>query len=805
MSTTTMMLPVTPEPSPPTPAQLKFVPCLHLTGSSSNSSSNGNTNTNTTPIWWPAVVYDNPGHAMQERHADISGSIKAHLAIQLMTHNNQGAVANLLGFPPDDDEITDTIASNWILQVPDQRSIYLFLPTAVFSTTEQHLQTQKLKSAWKAALLQMQRILLGKPNCLVPRGTNLYPTVQEQKRSKQAPYCPKRPLTSTTTLVTKRHDQGRIWGREAPSSATEPLKRSATVVAPTANKRKKIVPSRVSLASRRSSSSPAAAASVASSVNRRSAQSRTNFYVWSILWPYLQDEGWTIKKASNPLLNWYYIPKGVHCSSSQLGVDYFASTEDVLAWAKSVDYRTRVGVATTDYESSSEEEDVSGTDEESSQFSSASSVDTDVSGLTQKAPTFAHIWSQLEAQGWSFVPAKDYFENDVNTWYWVRPGVNLLSDDAHINVDYFAKPTHAMAWLMEQEHPILLQNNCSDSIAPAQPTPERRTQPQDPGKPLCSASSASSDESDGMTRFQWNTLWRRLKEFGWTSCNAGKYNKLHSHYYIRPGKTVSTGTLGVDYFLSDKDVIQYEMEQEGVAVPTTSTTIETKRKRRVTLSPPVKKIAAKKAKKSRKKQPVVVKTAAPKKILPKTEWYQLQQIPSFTSHENIWKTLRVKLDFRHAGGAYCLPKAHQGKHPPFPLDHDMRKFLCQYGIPNIDHALTDEERTDLLRWTTFANVPVKTSTSMLKLANVPVLNPDEAMALLVKLNFSALDDGKYHHKPTEQTFASMTAMRTFVRGMPALVVSNKRNTTVPLDDDQVLSLRLWAALSPEPLPVFGSM
>ena len=134
----------------------------------------------------------------------------------------------------------------------------------------------------------------------------------------------------------------------------------------------------------------------------------------------------------------------------------------------------------------------------------------------------------------------------------------------------------------------------------------------------------------------------------------------------------------------------------------------------------------------------------------------------------------------------------------------MRKFLCQNGIPNYDtNELTQDEHTDLLRWTAFANVPVKDSTSIKKLEYVHVLT--EPMNLLAQIGFEDSGTGSYYHKATNQTYDSLEQLRSVLRGMSDLMgAGDRRKTKMPLSEDQVLQLRLWAALSKEPLPVFCS-
>lgn len=65
-----------------------------------------------------------------------------------------------------------------------------------------------------------------------------------------------------------------------------------------------------------------------------------NFYCYHILWAHLEKEGWLNKKATNdPLVNYYFIRKGKDIETGILGQDVFTSFEDVVSWAKEINYR----------------------------------------------------------------------------------------------------------------------------------------------------------------------------------------------------------------------------------------------------------------------------------------------------------------------------------------------------------------------------------------------------------------------------------------------------------------------------------
>ncbi len=63
--------------------------------------------------------------------------------------------------------------------------------------------------------------------------------------------------------------------------------------------------------------------------------------------------------------------------------------------------------------------------------------------------------------------------------------------------------------------------------------------------------------------YRWKTLWPALQKDGWRVVKAGKYNRLHDWYYIRPDCDPGDGSseLHIDYFLSEEDVCRFAKER----------------------------------------------------------------------------------------------------------------------------------------------------------------------------------------------------------------------------------------------------
>jgi hypothetical protein len=71
--------------------------------------------------------------------------------------------------------------------------------------------------------------------------------------------------------------------------------------------------------------------------------------------------------------------------------------------------------------------------------------------------------------------------------------------------------------------------------------------------------------------FEKRAVWQALQREGWKAISAGRYNKLHDWYYVRPGCDPGDGTskLGVDYFLSEDAAIEFA--GRSAVIPSAST------------------------------------------------------------------------------------------------------------------------------------------------------------------------------------------------------------------------------------------
>ena len=874
---------ITPE-RPAPPPKLALVPY--------NCAGNQTTTTATSHWWWPAIVYSSYGQAMDERHETLSLATsnrflrkmyETHCARLLAgldhpdeTSNKTMHVAQLLGYDDLWVEFDATQQKNMLAHVLEALAQREKLPSEIQNAYDLAFEQLKLLLSFDPRTADGSTTIDDIVSGGICHNLNATTTTQPRKLSTTTPVNTngtnqQREPPSSALIVssTKRsapvNDPSRIWGREKQArsmkttgngTATISTSETTTNHGPVAKRSKTVQPCSHNTNSTRATKIRTTTATTTkttlkkSSVmihrpapakrrqlprltaSQRAQRSRDNFYVFHVLWPRLKEDGWTLVKAGNPLYDWYYIRPGNNAKDAvkngTMGVDFFTSTEQVIEWAKSIDYRSSVGVMTSDDSSccalsheegtmaSSSSSHVSGTDadeshageeeetlhtntteeDDSRRMEDDESACDDSSGYSipqrrtnATTKSFAQTWKQLRENGWTMVEARKYNPNDDATWYYVRPNVeNILR--ARRGRDYFATPAELMDWVATNDEEEDESGEAPmDRMIMTPPFP--RTVPRDPAKPQLPEETGSEDErGDELAKFEWNNLWRRIQPFGWRYVRAGRYNPLHDTYYVRPGRTVEQGILGEDYFLTAHDVIAFEMRREGIAqqaaaVDKNANAVSRAQKmRRITLSPA---------------KPIQKRTREAPTLRP-TEWWQKEPIPSFS---DVWRLLNLKLGFRYSNGYYSLPKGVQ--HPNgtnWSLDADMRTFLCQYGIPNLDsNVLTPEEITTLVRWTAFAHVPVKNTNSLRLLQNLQVLT--KPMTILTPLGVVGSTKHGYSIPSSPIPNMSLEQLRVHIRGLRELVMGRRNARQLPLNDGQLLELRLWAALSPEPLPTFG--
>eukprot|EP00804_Cyclotella_cryptica_P030212 CCRYP_017970-RA/>CCRYP_017970-RA protein AED:0.13 eAED:0.66 QI:0/0/0/1/0/0/2/0/1063 len=289
------------------------------------------------------------------------------------------------------------------------------------------------------------------------------------------------------------------------------------------------------------------------------------------LWSQLKEEGWTVMKAGkyNRLHDWYWVRPGCDPGdvTAMLGEHYFQSAEDVMKFvkaAKETKHKEAQPQASRETSSNNKEEKPS----EPSSFMS----------------DWSELWPQLKQEGWTVIKAGKY--NCLHDWYWVRPGCDPGRPSSILGQDYFLSKEDVMDVVKqsngvigisgahferedeqslqsldrpEKEETVfkpqaLVRSQYSNPLTPV----DCKTKPQDPSIPLPFSpdSSASADCKD---TYNWTNLWPTLQKAGWKVIRAGKFNKLHDWYYVRPNRDPADENckLGSHYFTTPDEVVQF--------------------------------------------------------------------------------------------------------------------------------------------------------------------------------------------------------------------------------------------------------
>ena len=206
----------------------------------------------------------------------------------------------------------------------------------------------------------------------------------------------------------------------------------------------------------------------------------------------------------------------------------------------------------------------------------------------------------------------------------------------------------------------------------------------------------------------------------------------------------------------------------------------------------------------------------------KRPFYLKEPMPSFKNQ--IWPTLQ-HFGFKWGGSGYAHSSIAFGK--GFDNASSLRKYLCSNGIPDYDNkkkAVDKDDRTLLNWWLCFTHVPVSEINSMSELATVKLLPDAKYISWLVeKLGFASMDN-KYFPPGADSLegcrikrirgthfYQGVEEIRAFIRSHESFNIGNVDSVDRPtrkvrkapvLATDEVMSLRLWAALSDAPIPTF---
>lgn len=294
--------------------------------------------------------------------------------------------------------------------------------------------------------------------------------------------------------------------------------------------------------------------------------------------------------------------------------------------------------------------------------------------------------------------------------------------------------------------------------------------------------------------YSWPNIWGHLRQQGWRHKQAR--NPLHDWYYLKPGVDIKTGEAGVDYFVSKHDLITYTKKIDlrnqvlGDEEESVQGSIESGR---VTLSSEEDVCEVRDDESGNRGHESSTRPVDP-------TWFQ--RGPDFGF-------ICKRLGIGWKGYKYILPGVSEKPrdHEKFDHEDEVRKFLCSKGIPMFEATckkLTEEEKNSIVRWVQFANVPTKNG-ALEKLRRLELISSNEAIDLVTKkLPFLAKDDGTIVDELSGVTWSSEEEFRAHLRGLPDWTRSKakRRTSDQVFSDRENLSLRLWAATSDQPLPIY---
>lgn len=158
------------------------------------------------------------------------------------------------------------------------------------------------------------------------------------------------------------------------------------------------------------------------------------------------------------------------------------------------------------------------------------------------------------------------------------------------------------------------------------------------------------------------------------------------------------------------------------------------------------------------------------------------------------------------------------------IDHedDVRRQLSEKGLPYDleDDPDDDDDPMKVQRWVAFAHVPLKNSDCLKILNEVPLPSDYQALVWLGELGFNVDGETGQIYRGDYEQYNSVREIRCFVRSADnARLLSTAegdmfsprkrarratRKQDMPLLENELLALRLWAAVSPTPQKVFGT-
>jgi hypothetical protein len=435
--------------------------------------------------------------------------------------------------------------------------------------------------------------------------------------------------------------------------------------------------------------------------------------------------------------------------------------------------------------------------------------------------TFKGVWEELKTKGWTHIKAR----NKLHNWYYLKPHVQYdktKNINGEIGVDYFLSEEQLLKYLEENREILSPANSTSSSMSvesslredasPANSTSSSmsvesslREDASPANSPLSEQSSEQEAESEDDMDFtpekqekeyNFKYVWGYLKAKGWKHINAT--NPLHNWYYLKPNvdhsKSEISGEEGVDYFITESDLLQYIKENDHILSPSSEASVE-------------RNSSEHQNRQSLIKDDATVPETPDDSTYASDEgvWWKSSPIPDFT--KEVWPVLKKIV--RYKSSHYCVKMFD--KEFKFEKVESAQQFIALHGLeirPEHQHDLDADKLEILSRWISLAHLPTRVDKEYIRphnsldiLCSIEVLDSNTAWNTLCyhyDFQCSSTKDGRLYapnvgfswdrlscQEIKQQYFDSIEELRQYIRahGMKGGIKESK----------ELVSIMLWAS------------
>lgn len=172
--------------------------------------------------------------------------------------------------------------------------------------------------------------------------------------------------------------------------------------------------------------------------------------------------------------------------------------------------------------------------------------------------TWSEAWKKMRDSGWKWTNGTGLMMD----YFYIKPGCKVKG--GVVGKDYFV--------LVEDVQRFAMRNygwkggNTTDvgkrKAVENKPSMQKNAVEEPSSSPRRTASpptkKAASPLPPPPNPYEKKAQWQELQRNGWKAISAGRYNKLHDWYYVRPNCDPGDGEskLGVDFFLCEEDAIE---------------------------------------------------------------------------------------------------------------------------------------------------------------------------------------------------------------------------------------------------------